>query len=80
MDDIRKGIEKLIKDYDSKISDCDTLIKTQRKGLSKYRRGENTSEDEDDRKAILKERAIAQAQRQAYVQAKYDIDSLLDLI
>ena len=80
MDDIRKGIAKLIKDYDSKISDCDTLIETQRKVLSKYRRGENTSEDEDDRKAILKERAIAQAQRQTYVQAKYDIDSLLDLI
>lgn len=70
-------IGKLKRDYDAKIDDCDTLIDCQRKSISRLRR---VSGAEDDVAALRKERAITQAQRQAYVQARADIDSLLDYI
>jgi len=69
-----EDIEKMMLEYDRKIEDCDTQIRHQRKAISICRRSdENCSQ-------LRKERAIVQAQRQCYVQAKYDFDSLIDCI
>lgn len=77
MTEAEKAIEKLKIDYDNKISDCDKLIKNSRKILGRLRRGEFET-TEDDHFLIKKEHAVTQAQRQAYVQAKCDIDSIID--
>ena len=67
-------IIKLIKEYDSKIAAEEKVIWTIRGQSAEARR-------EKDRKRVEElrlERVVADARQQAYVQAKYDIDSLLD--
>lgn len=68
-----KEIAKLKAEYDVKIANCDKLIDTQRKTLRRM-----LPSEQEDALAILIERSTEQAKRQAYVQAKMDIDSLLD--
>ncbi len=70
-------IEKMKANYDLKIADCDKGIEGLRKAIAINRKH---GTDVDAAKALRKDRAIKQAQRQAYVQAKYDFDSLLDCI
>ena len=69
-------IDKMKKHYDLKIEDCDTLINAARKSITLNRKGGHPDIVEE----IKKQRDIKQAQRQAYVQAKYDFDSLLDYV
>ncbi len=69
-----EAIEKMMLDYDLKIEDCDKMIRHQRKAITICRRSNEDCEE------LRKERAIKQAKRQCYVQAKYDFDSLIDSI
>jgi hypothetical protein len=69
-------VEKMKAQYDVKIESCDKMIEHLRKVISENRRTGNEGENESFRK----DRAINQAKRQCYVQAKYDFDSLLDYI
>ena len=70
-------IEKLIKEYKRKISDKDIQINALNKTITKFRR--DTTKD-----GLLielrAERAIKEAQKQAYIQSDKDLDSLLDFI
>lgn len=70
------AISKMKADYELKIEGCDKLISHLRISIATNRRNGR----EDKNKDLRKERAIEQAKRQAYVQAKYDFDSLLDCI
>ena len=70
-------IEKMKAQYDVKIEDCDKMIDHLRELIeinSKF------GTDVDEAKLLRKDRVIEQAKRQAYVQAKYDFDSLLDYV
>lgn len=74
---MNEEIEKLIYIYDLKIDDCDKVIDHLTKQIGRIRRG--TSDDE----FLIqhrKDRAAEQAKKQAYVQAKYDFDSLFDYL
>jgi len=67
-------IEKLTCEYEDKIGTCDDQIRNCVIRKSTARRNGN-KRDVDD---LSREVAIISAQRQAFVQAKVDIDSLLD--
>ena len=69
-------INKMKDEYEFKIQDCDEIISSYRKKIAANRKSGNDEESEH----LRKDRAIEQAKRQAYVQAKYDFDSLLDYI
>ena len=63
-------------DYDLKIEACDKLISHLRICIATNRRNDHESENV----VLRNNRAVEQAKRQAYVQAKYDFDSLLDYV
>tara|TARA_R110002096_G_scaffold199455_1_gene383363 strand:+ start:203 stop:424 length:222 start_codon:yes stop_codon:yes gene_type:complete len=69
-------IKKMKAEYDIKISNCDKSIQQARTAITICRKHGR----DDDAKSLRKDRAIEQAKRQAYVQAKYDFDSLLDYV
>ena len=69
-------IEKMKTQYDVKIAYCDKAIDSLRKSITANRKAGH----EDENKILRKDRAIEQAKRQAYVQAKYDFDSLVDYV
>ncbi len=69
-------IEKMKEHYDFKIEDCDKIISHLRICISQNRR--DLKGQGNDK--LRSDRSIEQAKRQAYVQAKYDFDSLLDYI
>ena len=73
---LKLEIEKMIKQYDVKIENSDFLVEKYRKVIAVNRK--NGFDEEN--KIYRKDRAIEQARRQAYVQAKYDLDSLFDYI
>ena len=73
---MKEEIEKMKSQYDLKIEDCDKLINSFRRDIAIDRRSGNDKGAD----SLRKERAIFQARRQAYVQAKYDFDSLLDYV
>ena len=73
---MEEEIEKMKTLYDLKIANCDKAIEQDRKAISICRKQKR----DEDAVCIRKSRAISQAQRQGYVQAKYDFDSLLDFI
>ena len=70
-------IEKIKAQYDLKIEDCDKVIRHLRESIKINRK---LGVDVDEAKRLRKDRAIEQAKRQAYVQAKYDFDSLIDYV
>lgn len=70
-------IEKLMYIYDLKIEDCDKVINHLTEELRKIRKGNSAPEFLEQHR---KDRAVEQAKRQAYVRAKYDIDSLIDYL
>lgn len=70
------SIEKLLEEYEFKITNCDKLIYIAQVRLKEARK----SNDDVMRGLLSKEIAVKNAQRQAYIQAKSDIDSLLDYI
>jgi len=74
---MQQEIEKMKGHYDLKIADCDKVINHLRKAIKTNRK---QGVDVDGAKRLRNERAIEQAMRQAYVQAKYDFDSLLDYV
>ncbi len=76
LDDMNTAILKMEADYDCKIEGCDKLIGHLRIQISTNRHHGHDKENE----ALRRDRAIEQAKRQAYVQAKYDFDSLFDYI
>ena len=76
MSELKLEIEKMIKEYDVKIENSDFLVEKYRKVIAVNRK--NGFDEEN--KIYRKDRAIEQARRQAYVQAKYDLDSLFDYI
>ena len=67
-------IIKLIKEYDSKIAAEEKVIWTIRGQNAEARRKKDRIRMEE----LRLERVVADARKQAYIQAKYDIDSLLD--
>lgn len=71
---MKEEIEKLMSEYDLKIENCDILIEHISDSIRKYRSETNKGIVNSFRK----DRAIEQSKRQAYVQAKYDFDGLLD--
>ena len=73
---MKSEIEKLKTEYDLKIKDCDILIDHANVSIKQYRSEANKGLIDSFRKG----RATEQAKRQAYVQAKYDFDSLLDYV
>ena len=74
--EMQTEINKLLVEYQLKINDCDTLL-NQKYGLI----GESRHAKNNDLVASLrKEKAIIEARKQAYVQAKHDIDSLIDYL
>ena len=73
---MKDAILKMKADYDRKIEDCDKIINHLRQLICNNRRVGTDLQDG----SLRKDRAIEQAKRQAYVQAKYDFDSLLDYI
>ena len=75
--EMSEEIDKLIFIYDLKIDDCDKVITHLTNEIRKVRRGSGSPEFLEQNK---KDRAIEQAKKQSYVQAKYDIDSLIDYL
>jgi hypothetical protein len=74
-----ESIKKMMNEYDLKIADCDKLIDSQRKAIKVMRRDKSECPKlMKELSDMRKDRAITQAQRQCYVQAKYDFDSLID--
>lgn len=71
---MKRHIEKLIAEYEEKIKICDELISNLEFNIKQHRRNSNEFGYNECRKEL----ALKQVQRQAYVQAKVDIDSLLD--
>jgi hypothetical protein len=71
-----EAILKMKAEYEQKIKNCDLLIQDCRKRTGIARKAGLDNEAD----FIRKDRAIEQAKRQAYVQAKYDFDSLFDYI
>ena len=67
-------IIKLIKEYDRKITAVGKVIWTIRGQIAEARKKKDRKRVE----GLRLERVVADARQQAYVQAKYDIDSLLD--
>ena len=69
-------IGKLLVEYQLKINDCETLLDHKHELIGKNRHEKNL----ENVAALRKEQAIIRAQKQAYVQAKADIDSLIDYV
>lgn len=72
---MEEAIRKLLAEYDRKIDVCDQQLDDSllRKHAARHRDDPDSVGDE------LKTQAIVNAQKQAYIQAKCDIDSLLDV-
>ncbi len=73
---MKSEIEKMKAHYDIKISGCDKVIEHLRKAIAICRKQNRN----DESVSLRKDRAIEQAKRQCYVQAKYDFDSLMDYV
>ena len=72
----------LMAEYDQKIAGCDKVINHLR-GHIKSARAVNRQSNDNVQIDLAPERrdlAIERARKQAYVQAKYDIDSLIDCL
>ena len=69
-------IEKLVAEYDKKIAELDDLVDALKRSKAQHRK----NNDEFGYSECAAELKIRNAQRQAYYQAKIDIDSLLDHI
>jgi hypothetical protein len=70
------AIEKLIEEYEIKISNCEILLAGQQINFRAARK----SNDDTMRGILSKEIAIKNAQKTSYMQAKSDIESLLDYV
>jgi hypothetical protein len=68
-------IERFIADYDRKVRDIDFLIERNKERIQRFRKQAGRDIDSD----LLIEKHKLDAQRQAYVQAMKDFESLLDL-
>jgi|GEM_PF-3631420 len=67
-----RKINIFMENYDKKVNDCETLLAKIRMEINRKRRiGVNYSVE-------VKERATLNAQKQAYIQASADFESLLD--
>ena len=73
---MKKRIEKLIAEYDKKIAMCDKSLKMTADHNRIARKEGNT----DLMEIYREERIEWESRKGAYVQAKADIDSLLDFI
>ena len=71
---MKMHIDKLINEYVDKIINCDQLIDNLNFNKKQHRRNNNKLGFEE----CSTELKTKEAQRQAYVQAKIDIESLLD--
>lgn len=72
--EISDAIEKLIGEYKFKVENCDITVEA----LNKQRSLARKNSDIKTLGVLAKEIAIKEAQRQAYLQAKVDIESLTD--
>lgn len=81
---MKTAIEKIILEYRAKIRDVDTLLETAHNRKDYLRdRYRNKTGDEgasvmEELSSVRKEEIKLNAQRQCYVQAVHDFDSLLD--
>ena len=76
MSKMKSAIEQFISEYSTKVDNCDVLINKHESDVRTYRQA-------NDKAAITgarKELTHLLAQRQAYVQAGADFDSLLDYV
>lgn len=69
-------INKLLTEYELKIKDCDTLLDHRYQLIGESRQAKN----HELVASLRKEKAIIEARKQAYVQARVDIDSLIDYV
>ena len=76
---MKQQINKLIKEYQSKIDICDKQLENINNEKVFYRRN-GTEELESKFEQLSRELLKVTTQRQAYVQAKVDIASLLDYV
>ena len=80
---MENAIDKLMWEYTQKITACDALlgeISVKKSSLRRKIRDEpdKCSDEQEELLTIKKEEIRLDAQRQCYVQAKHDFDSLLD--
>ena len=78
-------IEKKVFEYKQKISNCDNLLDecSARKGYLRNRikdKGDKATGEQFELASIKAEEVKLETQRQCYVQAMHDFDSLLDLL
>lgn len=73
--DIENFTSMLILEYSEKIQNCSDLLTPLRFKNRKQRRDGNTV---DERMDIISQIRVIEAQRQAYIQAKADIESIQD--
>lgn len=69
---MNKHIEKLIKEYERKVSECDELLEK-----SLYPSRTKKRQDGDDLEDVANDIRVVEARKQAYFQAMKDIESLL---
>lgn len=74
MNKVKQKIEKSIAEYSLKAGDCDKLLASLQIRIISERKAGNDTND------LRKEQAVLFAQRQAYIQASVDFDSLLDYL
>jgi len=70
---IEQKINKMINEYEVKISEIDKLISFTENDIE-------SSDDHIEQRAMKNHIVALNSQRQAYVQAKCDIESLLDFL
>jgi hypothetical protein len=76
MSELEKEINKLLSQYKLKIEIAESSIESIRKATVQARR----NDDKDEMEYLAKERAAKSAQLNAYIQAKSDIDGLIDYL
>ena len=69
-------VKKLIDDYNKKITNCDKMLND----IESKKASARAAEDKKEVSSLNSELKLIYASRQAYVQAKFDIDSLLDFL
>ena len=76
MSKLEKEINKLLAQYKIKIEIAESSIESIRKATCEARK----QNDKDEMEYLAKERAIKSTQLNAYIQAKSDIDGLIDYL
>lgn len=71
-------IDKLVYEYNEKIADREVLLEELNTNITKLRR-DTSSKGLEDITELRAQRAVQEARKQAYITAKHDFLSLLDI-